>query len=61
MCIPAETNSLSMCERINKLKQWLKITEQPLPENASKSIQIEDKVNNFEYYSALARSNPKSG
>ena len=56
-CIPAETNSLSMCEMIRKLEKRMKVTEETLSENVSKSIQIEDKVNNFASYSAIARSN----
>jgi len=44
-----------MHERIKKLEERMKITEEAL------SIQIEDKVNNFASYSAIARSNSGSG
>ena len=60
-CIPDETNSLSMCDRINKLEQRIQITEEALPENVSKPIQIEGKVNKFGSYSAIAKSNLGSG
>jgi len=60
-CIPGETNSLSMCERIKKLEQRMEITEESLSENVSKLNQIEDKVNNFASYSAIARGNSGSG
>ena len=53
-CIAGVTNSLSMCEMIKKLEERMKITE-------ALSIQIEDKVNNFASYSAIARSNSGSG
>jgi len=59
-CTSAETNPLSMCERIKKLEQQ-KITEEALSENVSRSIQIEYEVNNCAFCSAIVRSDLASG
>ncbi len=48
---PSETNSLSMCERLNKMDQRMKSIEESLSDNVCRTIGIEEKVSSFTSYS----------